>query len=102
MANKTPEVPNDPSRHSPLKRRWLLARLLLAADAKWLTEKGLIVEALKTFIVFRKVEFYGPLLADENRMKILDDDDKVQLRTHAASVSSPMAVDMVNKAFPAA
>ena len=96
-------MPNDPSCHSPLKRRWLLARLLLAADAKWLTEKGLIIEALKTFIAFRKVEFYGPLLADENRMKILDDDDvKNELRTHAATVGSPMAVDMVNKAFPAA
>ena len=103
MARTTPEVPNDPSRHSPVKRRWLLSRLLLAAAATWLAEKGLIIEALKTFIAFRKVEFYGPLLADENRMKILDDVDvKNQLRTHAATVGSSMAVDMVNKAFPPA
>ena len=97
-------MPNDPSRHSPLKRRWLLARLLLAADATWLKEKGLIVEALKTFIAFHKVEFYGPLLADEKRMKILADDDDVknELRTHAATVGSQMALDKVNKAFPAA
>ena len=102
MANKTPEVPNDPSRHSPLKRRWLLARLLLEADATWLNEKGLVVEALMTFIACRRVEFYGSLLADENRMKILADDDEVQdrLRVRAVMVGSEMALDKVNKAFP--
>ena len=101
MASKTPEVPNDPSRHCPLKRRFLLAKLLLAADATWLAEKGLIMEALKTFIVFRKAEFYSPLLEDKTRMRILDDNDKVQLRAHEATVGSPMAMGMVDKAFPA-
>ena len=68
MASKTPEVPNDPSRHCPLKRRFLLARLLLAADATWLAEKALVVEALKTSLVFRKAEFYRPLREDKTRM----------------------------------
>ena len=36
MARMIPEVPSDPSPHSPLKRRWLLARLLLQADPNWL------------------------------------------------------------------
>ena len=101
MASKTPEVPNDPSRHCPLKRRFLLAKLLLAADAMWLAEKALIVEAIKTFIVFRKAEFYSPLLEDKTRTAILDENDKVQLRAYAAAVGSLMALGMVDKAFPA-
>ena len=57
-----------------------------------------------TFIACRKVEFYGPLLADENRMKILADDDAVKdrLRVRAVMVGSQMALDKVNKAFPLA
>ena len=99
MARKTPEVPNDPSCHSPLKRRLLLARLLLASDATWLAEKALVVEALKTFIVFRKAEFYRPLLEDTTRMAMLDANDKAQLRAYAAEVGSSMALGMVDKAF---
>ena len=57
MARKTPEVPNDPSRHSPLKRRLLLARLILQADPTWLVDKASIIETLQTFIVLRKAEF---------------------------------------------
>ena len=78
-----------------------MAKLLLAADATWLAEKTLIMEALKTFILFRKAEFYSPLLEDKTRMKTLDDNDKVQLRAYAATVGSPMAKGMVDKAFPA-
>ena len=99
MARKTPEVPNDPSCHSPLKRRWLLARLLLAADATWLAEKGLVVEALMTFIICRKAEFCSPLLEDKTRMAILDENDKVQLRAYAVDMGSELAVQLVNKAF---
>ena len=59
MARETPEVRDDPSPHSPLKRRVLLAKLLLEADSKWLIEPALrvIVEAVEAFIVHRKLEF---------------------------------------------
>ena len=77
-----------------------MAKLLLAADATWLAEKGLVVEALKTFIVCRKAEFYSPLLEDKTRTAILDENDKVQL-AYAAAVGSLMALGMVDKAFPA-
>ena len=99
MASKTQEVPNDPSCHSPLKRRLLLARLLLAADVTWLAEKALVVDALKTFIVCSKAEFYRPLLEDQTRMAMLDANDKVQLRANAADMGSELAVKLVDKAF---
>ena len=99
IASKTPEVPNDPSRHCPLKRRLLLARLLLAADVTWLAEKALGVDALKTFIVCSKAEFYSPHLKNPTSMAMLDANDKAQLRAYAANVGSSMALGMVDKAF---
>ena len=60
MARETAEIRNDPSPHSPLKHHVLLAKLLLEADQAWLVE-------LRAFIVYRKLEFYGPLLDDAKR-----------------------------------
>ena len=99
MARKTPEVPNDPSRHSPLKRRVLLARLLLQADPTWLVDKASIIETLKTFIVFRKAEFYVSLLEDTKRMALLDGEDALALREYVETVGSKLAVDTVCKTF---
>ena len=75
MARKTPEVPNDPSCHALLKHRLLLARLFLQADPTWLVEKASIIETLQTLIVFRKAEFYVPVLEDSKRMALLDRSD---------------------------
>ena len=60
MARETPEARDDPSPHSPLKRRMLLAKLLLEADPTWLIEPAHIIEALQAVIVYIKSEFYGP------------------------------------------
>ena len=76
-----------------------MARLLLEADPTWLADKGLVMEALMTFIICSKAKFYSPLLEDKTRTAILDENDKVQLRAYAATVGSSMALGMVDKAF---
>ena len=91
MARKTPEVPNDPSCHSPLKRHLLLARaarLFLKAEPTWLVDKASIIETLKTFIVFRKAEFYVTLLEDTKRMALRDSADALALREYAEKVAA--------------
>ena len=88
MARKTPEVRDDPSRHSPLKRRVLLAKLLLESDPDWLVEKASIIEFLQAFRVLRKAEFYGPLLEDTKRMALLDGEDALALRAFTKSEPS--------------
>ena len=138
------EVCDDPSPHSPPKRRVLLAKLLSEADPKWLIEPArsgssgrpevayragpkwligparsgvsgrlevayragpkrliepaLIVEALKTFRVYRTLEFYGPLLDDTRRMAPLTREDAVRLRAHAKNVGGKVAVKPAGKA----
>ena len=99
MARKTPEVRDDPSRHSPLKRRVLLTRLLLEADPTWLVDKASIIETLQTFIVFHKAEFYVTLLEDTKRMALLNSEDALALREYTEKVGSKLAVDTVWKTF---
>ena len=99
MARKTPEVPNDPSCHAPLKCRLLLARLFLQAGPTWLVEKASIIETLQTFIVLRKAEFYVPLLQDTKRMALLDGGDALELREFAEKMGSELAVATVCKTF---
>ena len=99
MARKTPEVPNDPSCHAPLKCRLLLARLFLQAGPTWLVEKASIIETLQTFIVLRKAEFYAPLLEDTKRMALLDGEDALALREYAEKMDSELAVATVCKTF---
>ena len=77
----------------------VLAKLLLEADPTWLIEQALIIEALKSFIVFCKLELYGPLFNDANRMDMLTGNDKVQLRAYAVAVGSTVTVGWVDKAF---
>ena len=101
MARETPEVRDDPSPHAPLKRRMLLAKLLLEADPTWLIERALFIKALQAFIGFCRSEFYGPLLDDKKRTDLLEGNDKVQLRAHAVSVGSTVAVGLVDNAFSA-
>ena len=83
MARETPEVHDDPSPHAPLKCHKVLAKLLLEADPTWLVEKASIIEALKSFIVFCKLELYGPLFNDAKRMDLLDCEDALALRAYA-------------------
>ena len=73
--------------------------MLLEADPTWLGEKALVIDALKTFIVFLKPEFYGPLLDDTNCMKLMDGNDQVQLRAYEKKVGITLAVGMVDKVF---
>ena len=42
-----------------------------------------IIEALKSFIVFCKLELYGPLFNDAKRMDLLDGEDALALRAYA-------------------
>ena len=74
-----------------------MARLLL--ETTWLAEKGLVMDAFMTVFICRKAELYSPLLEDETRMKMLDDNDKVQLRAYAVEMGSELAVQLVDKAF---
>ena len=84
--------------HSPLKRRWLLARLLLQADPNWLLAPNDIIETLRTFITLRKAEFYVPLLEDK-RMQLLKPEDAVALREHAEKIGSNLAVATISRVF---
>ena len=76
-----------------------MARLLLEADPTWLADKGLVMEALMTFIICSKAKFYSPLLEDKTRMKMLEENDKVQLRAYAVDMGSELALQLVDKAF---
>ena len=98
MARKTPEVPSDPSPHSPLKRRWLLARLFLQADPTWLVAKDDILKTLRTFITLSQAEFYVPLPEDK-RMKLLKPEDAEALRDYAKKIGSDLAVATICKTF---
>ena len=99
MARKTPEVPSDPSPHSQLKHRWLLARLFLQADPNWLVTPNVIIETLRTFITLRKAEFYVPLLEDTTHMKLLQREDAEALRKYAEEIGSDLAVATICKVF---
>ena len=99
MARKTPEVPSDPSPHSLLKRRWLLARLFLQADPTWLVAPDDIIKTLRTFITLRKAEFYVPLLEDTKRMQLLKTEDAQALCEYAKEIGSDLAVATMCKAF---
>ena len=97
MSRKTPEVPNDPSCHAPLKCRLLLARLFLQADPTWLVDRASKIETIQTFIVLRKAESYVPLLEDTKRMALLDGGDALALREYAEKMGSELAVATVCK-----
>ena len=99
MARMIPEVPSDPSPHSPLKRRWLLARLLLQADPNWLVTRDDILKTLRTFITLRKAEFYVPLLEDKTRMQLVGREDAVALCDYARDIGSDLAVATISRVF---
>ena len=52
-----------------------LGEAVLAGGPDLLVEKAGIIETLQTLIVFRKAEFYVPVLEDSKRMALLDRSD---------------------------
>ena len=99
MARKTPEARDDPSPHSPLKRRVLLAKLLLEADPTWLVEKASIIEALQAFIVCQlpQVRVLWPAARRAKRMALLTSEDALELRAYVENVGSKVAAEMVGQ-----